>query len=138
MEQSLIFVGIDVSKAQLDVVIRPTAQKESISNDKAGIEVLVKRLVSIQPALIVLEATGGLERALTHALAGAELPVAVVNPRQVRDFAKATGQLAKTDIIDAAVLARFAEVVRPELRSCPTRRRWSCEPSQHADDNSLR
>jgi transposase len=114
-----IFVGIDVSKAQLDVAIRPTGERESVANDKAAIKALVKRLGKIQPAWIVLEATGGLERPLTHALAGAELPVVVVNPRQVRDFAKATGQLAKTDSIDADVLAHFAEAVRPALRPLP-------------------
>jgi len=80
---------------------------------------LVKRLGEIQPALIVLEATGGVERQLTRALVNAELPVVVINPRQVRDFAKATGQLAKTDSIDALVLARFAEAVRPALRPLP-------------------
>jgi len=119
LEVTSIFVGIDVSKARLDVAIRPTGERESVANDKAGIKDLVKRLAKIQPALIVLEATGGLERPVTHALAGAELPVVVVNPRQVRDFAKATGQLAKTDSIDADVLARFAEAVRPALRPLP-------------------
>lgn len=119
MEVSLIFVGIDVSKAQLDVAIRPTGEKESIANDKAGIKALVKRLAKIEPTLIVLEATGGYERQVARALVSADLPVVVVNPRQVRDFAKATGQLAKTDSIDAAVLAHFAEVIRPELRPLP-------------------
>lgn len=119
MEVSLIFVGIDVSKAQLDVAIRPTGGKESVANDKAGINALVKRLAKIQPAWIVLEATGGFERQVVHALVSADLPVVVVNPRQVRDFAKATGQLAKTDRIDADVLARFAEAVRPQLRPLP-------------------
>jgi transposase len=119
LEVTPIFVGIDVSKARLDVAIRPTGERESVANDKAGIKDLVKRLAKIQHALIVLEATGGLERPVTHALAGAELPVVVVNPRQVRDFAKATGQLAKTDSIDADVLARFAEAVRPALRPLP-------------------
>ena len=119
MEVSLIFVGIDVSKAQLDVAIRPTGEKESFANDKAGIKALVKRLAKIEPTLIVLEATGGYERQVTRALVSADLPVVVVNPRQVRDFAKATGQLAKTDSIDAAVLAHFAEVIRPELRPLP-------------------
>jgi transposase len=90
-----------------------------VSNDTAGIEALVKRLSENRPALIVLEATGGVERAVTRALASAELPVVVVNPRQVRDFAKATGQLAKTDRIDALVLARFAEAVRPAVRPLP-------------------
>lgn len=119
MEVSSIFVGIDVSKAQLDVAISPSGESESVSNDKAGIEGLIKRLREIQPTLIVLEATGGVERGLTRALTSAELPVVVVNPRQVRDFAKATGQLAKTDRIDAVVLARFAETVRPALRPLP-------------------
>jgi transposase len=114
-----IFIGIDVSKARLDVAIRPTAERDSVCNDKAGIQALVKRLGQIQPALIVLEATGGVERQVTRAVASAELPVVVVNPRQVRDFAKATGQLAKTDTIDAAVLARFAEAVRPAVRALP-------------------
>jgi transposase len=119
LEVSSIFVGIDVSKAQLDVAIRPSGESESVSNDKTGIEGLIKRLREIQPALIVLEATGGIERSVTRALTSAELPVVVVNPRQVRDFAKATGQLAKTDRIDALVLARFAEAVRPALRPLP-------------------
>jgi len=115
LELSPIFIGIDVSKARLDVAIRPSGQTESVSNDTAGIEALVKRLSERRPALIVLEATGGVERSVTRALASAELPVVVVNPRQIRDFAKATGQLAKTDGIDALVLARFAEAVRPAI-----------------------
>ena len=119
METSLIFVGIDVSKAQLDVAIRPSGEKESFANDKVGIKALVKGLAKIGPTLIVLEATGGYERQVTRALVSADLPVVVVNPRQVRDFAKATGQLAKTDSIDAAVLAHFAEAVRPQLRPLP-------------------
>lgn len=119
MEVSSIFVGIDVSKERLDVAVRPSGESESVSNDKAGIEALVKRLGESRPTLIVLEATGGLERDLTRALTSAELAVVVINPRQVRDFAKATGQLAKTDRIDALVLARFAEAVRPALRPLP-------------------
>jgi transposase len=119
MEVSLIFVGIDVSKAQLDVAIRPTGEKQSFANDKAGIKALVKRLAKIEPTLIVLEATGGYERQVTRAVVSADRPVVVVNPRQVRDFAKATGQLAKTDSIDAGVLAHFAEVIRPKLRPLP-------------------
>jgi transposase len=119
LEVSSIFVGIDVSKERLDVAMRPSGERESVTNDKAGIEALVKRLGGIQTTLIVLEATGGLERILMRSLASAELPVVVVNPRQVRDFAKATGQLAKTDRIDALVLARFGEAVRPALRPLP-------------------
>lgn len=119
LEVSPIFIGIDVSKARLDIAIGSSGESESILNDEAGIKTLVKRLGEIRPALIVLEATGGVERGVTRALASAELPVVVVNPRQVRDFAKATGQLAKTDSIDALVLARFAEAVRPALRLLP-------------------
>jgi transposase len=119
LEVTPMFVGIDVSKAQLDIAIRPSAERESVSNDKAGIKTLVKRLGKVGPALIVLEATGGFERQVMHALVCAELPAVVVNPRQVRDFAKATGQLAKTDRIDAEVLARFGEAVRPALRPLP-------------------
>jgi len=114
-----MFIGIDVSKARLDVAMRPSAEKLSVSNDEAGIQALVTRLSEIKPALIVLEATGGLERSVSGALGSAQLPVVVVNPRQVRDFAKALGQLAKTDRIDAEVLAHFAEVIRPPLRPLP-------------------
>jgi transposase len=119
LEVTPIFVGIDVSKARLEIAIRPAGNKESLANDKADIKALVRRLEKIQPTLIVLEATGGFERQITHALVSAELPVVVVNPRQVRDFAKATGALAKTDSIDADVLSRFAEAVRPALRPVP-------------------
>jgi transposase len=119
MEVSLISVGIDVSKAQLDVEIRPSGEKQSFANDKVGIKALVKWLAKMAPTLIVLEATGGYERHVTRSLVSADLPAVVVNPRQVRDFAKATGQLAKTDSIDAGVLAHFAEVIRPELRPLP-------------------
>lgn len=119
MEIDLIFIGIDVSKERLDVAIRPSGERESVTNDRAGIEVLIQRLREVQPSLIVLEATGGLERGVTRALTSAEFPVVVVNPRQVRDFAKATGQLAKTDRIDALVLARFGEAVRPAIRPLP-------------------
>ena len=119
MEENSIFIGIDVSKARLDIAMRPSGESESVTNDKAGIQTLVKRLGTIQPALIVLEATGGVERCVTRALASAELPVVVVNPRQVRDFAKASGQLAKTDRIDALVLARFGQALRPSVRPLP-------------------
>jgi transposase len=113
------FIGVDVSKVALDIAVRPSGERGSVMNDEFGIKSLVQQFREIQPALIVLEATGGFERQLTRALASAELPVVVVNPRQVRDFAKATGQLAKTDRIDALVLARFAEAVRPALRALP-------------------
>ena len=110
------FVGIDVSKATLDVCLRRSGQSWQERYDEGGVEALVGKLVELKPALIVLEATGGLEVSIATALAAKGLAVAVVNPRQVRDFARATGQLAKTDRIDAAVLAAFAEAVRPEVR----------------------
>jgi len=113
------FVGIDVSKAQLDVAARPEGQAWAASNDEPGIKDLVRRLQDLQPALVVLEATGGWELAVTGALAAAGLPVVVVNPRQVRDLAKAMGKLAKTDRIDAQILALFAERVRPAPRPLP-------------------
>ena len=119
MEISNVFVGIDVSKARLDVAMRPSGETPSVAHDEAGISALVKRLRAVQPALIVLEATGGMERQITRALASAELPVVVVNPRQARDFAKASGKLAKTDTIDAMVLAWFAEAVRPAVKTLP-------------------
>jgi transposase len=110
------FVGIDVSKATLDIAVAPTGEAWSVANTTEGMQQLVSKLGEISPKLIVLEATGGLERRAVAALAGASLPVVAVNPRQVRDFARATGQLAKTDAIDAAVLALFAERIRPQVR----------------------
>jgi len=110
------WVGIDVAKATLDVQVRPTDQAWSVANDEAGIRTLLEHVRAAAPTLIVLEATGGYELAVTSALAAAGLPVVVVNPRQVRDFAKATGRLAKTDRLDAAILARFAEQVQPTAR----------------------
>jgi transposase len=118
LEES-VFVGIDVSKATLDIVMRPSGSRESIPNQEAQIAELVKQLSTLPTALLVVEATGGLERRVVRALAAAELPVVVVNPRQVRDFAKATGRLAKTDKIDAEILAHFGEAVRPALRAVP-------------------
>lgn len=110
------YVGIDIAKAQLDVAVRPSGEQWVAPNDEAGITAVVDRLHAITPALIVVEATGGRETPLVAAVASAGLAVAVVNPRQVRDFAKAVGQLAKTDALDAQILARFADVVRPEPR----------------------
>lgn len=112
-----MYVGIDVSKERLDVALRPAAEAWQVANDAAGIADVCARLTQSAPALIVLEATGGYESAAVAALGAAGLPVVVVNPRQVRDFAKAVGKLAKTDRIDAQVLALFAERVRPEIRS---------------------
>ena len=110
------FVGIDVSKAQVDVAVRPTGKRWTLPYDETGIEGLIPQIVDLGPALVLLEATGGLELPLVAALAAATLPVVVVNPRQVRDFARATGTLAKTDALDAGVLAHFADAVRPEVR----------------------
>ncbi len=114
-----IFVGIDVSKARLDGASRPDGSTFSEANDARGIAALVVRLRALGPTSVVLEATGGLEAPLAAALAAAGIPVAVVNPRQVRDFARATGKLAKTDRLDAAVLAHFADAVRPAIRPLP-------------------
>ena len=116
------FVGIDVSKAHLDVAVRPTGTSWALPYDETGIDGLIPQIVDLGPALVLLEATGGLEVPLVAALAAAALPVVVVNPRQVRDFAKATGTLAKTDTLDAGVLARFADAVRPEVRPLKGRR----------------
>lgn len=110
------FVGIDVSKDTLDLHIAPSGKSLHVTHDDAGISQVVESLRAVRPALIVLEATGGLEVRLASELAGAGLSVAVINPRQARDFAKATGQLAKTDLVDAAVLANFARAIRPQVR----------------------
>src|SRR5437867_12340934 len=108
MSTAATYVGIDVAKTRLDIAVRPSGDQWSAPNDDAGITEVVTRLQDLAPTLIVLEATGGLELPVTAAVAAAGLPVAVVNPRQVRDFARATGRLAKTDRLDAQVLARFA------------------------------
>lgn len=110
------FVGIDVAKKQLDVHIRPAGTFFTVTRDGPGLDDLVQRLQALPLQLIVLEATGGFEAVVSATLAGAGLPVVVVNPRQIRDFAKACGRLAKTDRLDAAIIALFAERVRPELR----------------------
>src|SRR4051812_46563356 len=115
MDTSPVFVGIDVSKAHLDSATRPgTTAAARDPNDSAGIAALVARLKPLAPTLVVVEATGGLELPLVAALQVAKVPVAAINPRQARDFARASGQLAKTDRIDAEVLAHFAEAIRPE------------------------
>jgi transposase len=114
-----LFVGIDVSKDQLEVYVRPTGERLAVASDEAGITHLLARLQALKPGLIVLEATGGYEAPVAAALAHAGLPVAVVNPRQIRDFARATGQLAKSDGLDAAVLAHFSEAVHPPVRPLP-------------------
>jgi len=113
------FVGIDVAKAQLDIAVRPSGERWAVPNDAGGVATLVEQVQALHPTLIVLEATGGLERIATAALATAGLPVVIVNPRQARDFARATGQLAKTDALDARALAHFADVIRPTPRPLP-------------------
>ena len=113
------FVGIDVSKATLDIASLPDAETWTVTNDDAGLAELLPRLVTLRPTLIVLETTGGFESATVAACAKLGLPVIVVNPRQVRDFAKAMGRLAKTDAIDALTLALFGERVRPAVRPLP-------------------
>jgi transposase len=118
MTTSPLFVGVDVAKERLDVAVRPSGESWSVATDEAGVAALVARLRPLAPTRIVCEATGGVERAAIVALAAAGLPVVVANPRQVRDFARATGQLAKTDQL-AAILALFAERVRPTPRPLP-------------------
>ena len=133
-----IFIGIDVSKAHLDVGVRPAGDSWQVKNNDEGIFELLGKVRKLAPTLIVLEATGGHEMAAAAALAAEGLPVAVINPRHARDFAKSLGRLAKTDKIDAAILARFAEAVRPDprpiadkltqqLQACVARRRQLIE-----------
>ena len=119
MNQAEAFVGIDVAKARLDVALHPSGETWTVPNDEAGIATLVAQLQQRRVTLIVLEATGGLELPVLGALGAAALPAVAVNLRQVRDFAKALGRLAKTDRLDAHVLALFAERVRPALRPLP-------------------
>lgn len=119
MSKSHVFVGIDVAQATLEVAVRPTGEAWQVANDEIAFGDLVERLRQLKPMLVVLEATGGIHLPVVAALAAAQLPVVAVNPRQARDFAKATGKLAKTDRIDARVLAHFAEAVRPEVRPLP-------------------
>jgi transposase len=114
-----VFVGIDVAKDRLDVHLRPAGEALAVGRDAAGLSVLVERLAALAPVLVVLEATGGFEVTVAAALGAAQLPLAVVNPRQIRDFARATGRLAKTDRLDAEAIARFAEAVQPEPRPIP-------------------
>src|SRR3982751_4472215 len=113
---TMTWVGIDVCKRRLDVAIRPSGERLSFANDETGVKQLTQLLRTLSPQLIVLEATGGHEYAAAYALMKAGLPVAVVNPRQVRSFARAVGKLAKTDLIDAQILAHFAEAVQPPVR----------------------
>jgi len=117
MEQ--IFIGIDVAKDRLDVHVLPSGEAFAVARDSEGVATLADRLGSLNPTLIVLEATGGFETLVAGALAAAQLPLAVVNPRQIRDFARAVGQLAKTDALDAKIIALFAERVHPAPRPLP-------------------
>ena len=119
MASSPLFVGVDVAKATLDIALRPRAQTWQVIYDDTHVEAFVTQLNELSPTLIVVEATGGLERSLVAALVAARLPVVVINPRQARDFAKATGRLAKTDRIDAQVLAPYGEAIRPSFRPLP-------------------
>ena len=114
-----IFVGVDVSKDRLDVAVRPSGDTFVVERNAAGLEGLAERLKALSPQIVMLEATGGFETIAAAALSAAGLPVAVANPAQIRSFAKAIGQRAKTDPIDAAVIAHFAEATRPELRPLP-------------------
>ena len=114
-----IYVGIDVSKDRLDVHVRPSGEAFAVARNGKGLSELVERLSSARPTLIAVEATGGFETIVAAAVAGAHLPLAVINPAQVRHFAQAVGKRAKTDPIDAAVIARFAEAVKPEPRGLP-------------------
>lgn len=119
MSAAEVFVGIDVSKGRLDVAAPAASLSVSLANTETGIQELIARLQPLAPTLIVLEATGGMEVPAASALALADLPVAVVNPRRARDFARATGQCAKTDPLDAKGLAHFAQAVRPAARPLP-------------------
>ena len=114
-----IFVGIDVSKDRLDVAVRPSGELFAVERNATGLELLVARLKELSPRIVALEATGGFETVVAAALAAAGLPVVIVNPAQIRDFAKAIGQRAKSDPIDAGVIAHFAEATKPEPRSLP-------------------
>ena len=116
MSQESIYVGIDVAKNRVDVAVRPTGRSWSVQYDQAGVDDLVIQLSSLRPIAVITESTSGLELELVAALVASALPVALVNPRQVRDSAKSTGQLAETDRLDAQVLAHFGEAVRPAIR----------------------
>jgi transposase len=119
MKSNDVFIGIDVSKDKLDIAVTPQDLFFSELNDANGHGALVQRLLELQPRVILIEATGGYENAVVAALGLAQLPVKVINPRQARDFAKALGKLAKTDKIDAVVLAQFAQMVQPQPTTLP-------------------
>lgn len=119
MDQQQVYIGIDVSKKHLDVSIRPGNDFFRVGNDDLGIADLIQRLVDLTPQLILLEASGGFETLAAASLRQADLPAQIINPRQVREFARSTGKLAKTDKIDASVLAHFAQLLQPPLRPWP-------------------
>ena len=119
MKELPLYVGIDISRDRLDVALRPGSEAWQVSYNAQGVADLVGRLCELTPHLVVLEATGGMELALIGELASADLPIAVVNPRHVRNFARAAGKLAKTDALDAQVLAHFAEAMQPTPRPLP-------------------
>jgi len=119
VDMESIIVGIDVSKDRLDVAVRPSGEVFVAERNAAGLELLVARLRELSPRIVALEATGGFETVVAATLGAAGLPIVIVNPAQIRDFAKAIGQRAKTDPIDAAVIAHFAEATKPEPRPLP-------------------
>ena len=119
MRDNTIVVGIDIAQDALDICVHPSEEVWRVGHNPAGAKKLVKSLSAHAPSLVVLEATGGLEVSLVATLAAAQLPVVVVNPRQVRDFARATGRLAKTDRLDAQTLAEFGAAVDPPIRPLP-------------------
>jgi transposase len=119
-EHASVFVGIDVSKDHLDIAVHGNSEVRRVPNDEEGIQELVSEFIGVRPTLVVLEATGGFEMPTAVALAAAEIPVVIANPRQTRDFARSTGQLSKTDAIDALGLALFAARVRPQVRALPS------------------
>ncbi len=120
METDAVFVGVDVSKDWLDVSARPGLRHKRFKNDPKGIARATSFLVGLSTEIVAVDSTGGLENSIVASLGVAGVPVVVVNPRQVREFARATGKLAKTDAIDAEVLAHFAEAIKPEVRPLPT------------------
>jgi transposase len=119
MDQKQVFIGIDVSKKQLDVATRPAMAHFQVGNDDQGIATLIQRLLELKPQLILLEASGGFETLAAASLRQAGLPAQIINPRQVREFARSTNKLAETDKIDAAVVAHFAQLLQPPLRPWP-------------------
>jgi transposase len=130
------WVGIDVSGKRLEVFVRPIQRMLKVTNSPAGLATLVSELLALDPALTVIEATANWHLAAVAALSGAGLPVAVINPRQARNFARATGQLAKTDPIDARLLAHFAEAIHPPVRALPDEQ--TRELAEWVDDKDIR